>query len=573
MAERDWPSLLDEIPQQVLLLDRQFRILRDNRGPGGDEPCYKRLWARDSPCPECRLESLLEQGVSFRRAGSTADQPPRFLVGEYRRVEGQALLFLDDRSAMVSALKAAREQMELSERQHHQAGEKAKAQLLVAKNRNKLLTRDLETLQTVFATMASGVLLIDPHFKIKLHNQQLADLLQNFHGLRELPASCYKALYARDAVCGDCPIRDRSLSHRIRSQFLKTDLAEGYLTEEISATDRGFVLTVSNSTRTIELAKNIQTYLREIEEINRLLAATMERGAAMQMAAQADVVLNQLLHMLAEQFFESRVPLLLYTRLAEGRNVEHVVFQGVAEGMRQAIIQASAGGDEALRLLLEDWWMVPFGSEQRPARLWVHGTALEEKRHNILKILLSMVTSLLEQLGLLRELERLASMDGLTGTYNRRYFESRFEEEKEKCRTVGLPFGILVIDLNGLKRINDVYGHQAGDEFIKTAGNLLRIHLREQDVLARFGGDEYVALLPSTDARGVEIVRDRVVQAQQGASYHVSRDSTDTIVEPIHFSVGAASSAETEIDEVFGKADERMYEDKERYYANRSRYR
>ncbi|MCB1049722.1 MAG: diguanylate cyclase [Acidobacteria bacterium] len=565
-------EFIQVIPGETWVLDRDYQVIASNRPQAITKPCFNQLWGRSTPCADCKLGDLFKNGTPFKKSGSSAETPTRFLSCEYRQHGDYALVFLEDRSQIVQALRGAKEQMENQEKAFHKVEEKLKAQSIVLKHKNKTLQKELDQLSGVFELIATGAMLIDEHKKVLIQNRQLTELLKPFYGEREPQEHCYQLLYQRDTVCPDCPIKVGSLSQKIRSQAVKTSLGEGYLTEELTRSERGYVLTVSNSTRTIELAKNIQNYLHEIEDINRLLQAVMEKGAVLQGLTQIEPVFTQLLDLVLRHFVQPEHAVFLYSRMASGRNVEHIVFRNMPESERVRMISQinhPAATDNAS----DDWWSLPFGSEARPGELCIRGPQLEEKRKNILRILLNMTSSLFEQLNLLRELERLASLDGLTGTYNRRYFEGRFEEEREKCASVGLPFGIIVIDLNGLKRINDVYGHQAGDEFIKTAGNLLRLHLREHDVLARFGGDEFVALLPSTDKKGLETVRARVVAAQQGASYNVSKESSDRIVEPIHFSVGACSSEETDINHVFSQADERMYQDKERYYETKSRYR
>ena len=91
----------------------------------------------------------------------------------------------------------------------------------------------------------------------------------------------------------------------------------------------------------------------------------------------------------------------------------------------------------------------------------------------------------------LDDVERLAAQDELTGVSNRRYAEGQIEARIEKA----LPFCLLLLDLNGFKQVNDRYGHAAGDEVLKQFAGRLRSALRNSDVVARWGGDEFVAVL------------------------------------------------------------------------------
>lgn len=100
-----------------------------------------------------------------------------------------------------------------------------------------------------------------------------------------------------------------------------------------------------------------------------------------------------------------------------------------------------------------------------------------------------------------RELERLSNTDALTGLYNRRYFNEALDREwKMGGRNGGLLSAIL-LDIDQFKNINDAFGHQAGDEYLKrTAAVLTSVFRREHDIVARYGGEEFIALLPGVDA-------------------------------------------------------------------------
>jgi diguanylate cyclase (GGDEF)-like protein len=117
-----------------------------------------------------------------------------------------------------------------------------------------------------------------------------------------------------------------------------------------------------------------------------------------------------------------------------------------------------------------------------------------------------------------RVLEEQARRDGLTGLYNRRYLDERLAEELSNARTHGWPLAIAFIDLDLFKRVNDTYGHQAGDEVLRGAARLLLAGTRSSDVVARFGGEEFLILLPGTGLASALVVTERLV-----ASFRESR--------------------------------------------------
>lgn len=100
----------------------------------------------------------------------------------------------------------------------------------------------------------------------------------------------------------------------------------------------------------------------------------------------------------------------------------------------------------------------------------------------------------------LKELQRNAVTDALTGLYNRRLFAESFEKELNRARRYGQPLGLVMLDLHRFKEVNDTHGHPRGDEVLQAAATTLKRALRTSDSAFRIGGDEFALLLPQTDA-------------------------------------------------------------------------
>lgn len=100
--------------------------------------------------------------------------------------------------------------------------------------------------------------------------------------------------------------------------------------------------------------------------------------------------------------------------------------------------------------------------------------------------------------------------DGLTGVHNRRYFESRCTEEVLSAKRSGLPLVCVLLDVDFFKRINDNYGHPAGDAVLRYVAQLIRAQLRGSDVVARYGGEEFVVLLPATAPAAAQDLAERI---------------------------------------------------------------
>jgi diguanylate cyclase (GGDEF)-like protein len=107
-------------------------------------------------------------------------------------------------------------------------------------------------------------------------------------------------------------------------------------------------------------------------------------------------------------------------------------------------------------------------------------------------------------------LEKLAITDFLTGIFNVRYFYHRIIEEFSRCQRYDLPISCLMVDIDHFKRVNDVYGHKAGDMVLKEFAGKLKKHSRKSDVVARYGGEEFVILLPQTTTEGAVAEAERI---------------------------------------------------------------
>ena len=148
------------------------------------------------------------------------------------------------------------------------------------------------------------------------------------------------------------------------------------------------------------------------------------------------------------------------------------------------------------------------------------------------------------------KLVELAERDPLTGAWNRRAFNERLEAELNRARRSGDPFSLIFIDINDMKRINDVMGHEAGDAALISLTAHLSQCSRTQDVVSRYGGDEFAILLPATTPEGMDTWVNRV-RTQKDAP--VPEFSLGSACFPLD---GADSQS------LFRKADEALYIEK-----------
>jgi diguanylate cyclase (GGDEF)-like protein/PAS domain S-box-containing protein len=145
--------------------------------------------------------------------------------------------------------------------------------------------------------------------------------------------------------------------------------------------------------------------------------------------------------------------------------------------------------------------------------------------------------------------------DGLTGLYNRSYFSEQMAR-LNKNLTRSAPVSIISIDIDGLKIINDTFGHKVGDDLLMAAARIMTACFRDVDVIARVGGDEFCAILPSVDHRAAQAKKAKI-------SKLVRAFNRDTPPVPLTMSIGVATSQDIETEtiyDIYQRADENMYQ-------------
>ncbi|MCB0932462.1 MAG: sensor domain-containing diguanylate cyclase [Mycobacterium sp.] len=161
-----------------------------------------------------------------------------------------------------------------------------------------------------------------------------------------------------------------------------------------------------------------------------------------------------------------------------------------------------------------------------------------------------------------RDMEKLRSnleaqsvTDVLTGVQNRRSFDLRINEEYQRARGRMTSLAMLVIDVDHFKEINDVFGHAAGDETLRSVAQLLQSELRANDYLFRFGGDEFTVVLPDTTLRGAFVLAERFRRVVQRAPWHRR---------PVTVTIGAAALTDEMVTatDLLKAADEALYQGK-----------
>ncbi|WP_297447107.1 GGDEF domain-containing protein [Desulfurobacterium sp.] len=152
-------------------------------------------------------------------------------------------------------------------------------------------------------------------------------------------------------------------------------------------------------------------------------------------------------------------------------------------------------------------------------------------------------------------LQRLATKDMLTGAYNRWKFLEDFESEFERARRYNYPISLIMFDIDHFKKVNDTYGHDAGDRVLKKIAKIVKDNIRKLDTLVRWGGEEFIIFLPNTKKEGAAVLAEKIRQKIEKANF----DEVGKVT--VSFGVAQIEKNDT-IDDLLKKVDKVLYKAK-----------
>lgn len=179
---------------------------------------------------------------------------------------------------------------------------------------------------------------------------------------------------------------------------------------------------------------------------------------------------------------------------------------------------------------------------------------------NLVELLISHTGAALKRLNREEEIRYFGFHDYLTGLYNRDYVE---EEIKRLNNGRQLPVSVIIADVNSLKLINDTFGHDDGDKLLKCISAILDDTCRKEDILGRWGGDEFLILLPRTSKENVISIIDRIKDS-------LAKETYKDIPLSVSFGFATKTDKESDIEDIIDKADRRMYNNKTKNYKQNS---
>jgi diguanylate cyclase (GGDEF)-like protein len=192
-----------------------------------------------------------------------------------------------------------------------------------------------------------------------------------------------------------------------------------------------------------------------------------------------------------------------------------------------------------------------------------HGAPLIDDDRKLAELVAAEAAAAIHNARLYEQTQRLATTDPLTNLSNHRSFRDSLALEIARASRLGYALGLLMIDVDNFKRVNDTFGHPVGDEVLRSIAEVLRSNLRQTDVAARYGGEEFAIVLPGLGPRGVRAVGEKLRRAVGALQPLVSEASGPF---QISVSVGGVSASHPELNAVdlVRVADSALYAAKRR---------
>ncbi|MCI0520210.1 MAG: diguanylate cyclase [Chloroflexi bacterium] len=207
------------------------------------------------------------------------------------------------------------------------------------------------------------------------------------------------------------------------------------------------------------------------------------------------------------------------------------------------------------------WIFLPLVSEEHVrGSLWLWGEDLEEAALPAAAVFASQVAVALDNARLYAEVQQSAITDELTGLYNRRGFFELGRREVERSLRYARPLSAVFLDIDHFKQVNDRYGHQAGDQVLYHLAECLRQHVRSIDIVGRYGGEEFVLLLPETDQALANGVAERLRVKVEEMSAPTARGP---VAITVSVGIAALTEAHENLEALLAHADQGLYRAKQ----------
>ncbi len=389
---------------------------------------------------------------------------------------------------------------------------------------------------------------------------------------------CYQ-LIDRDAPCSDCPIQKKEnispqqkIGHTLSDQFFQETITSFH-------NQNLYLLIVEEITRKVVLIEKIREQHQTIQNQKDLFADLSDTMLFMHKTDNTQKVCDGFLEsillkinanagaLLIEDYKKNDLWIRSKLSISE-KSIDTILNKYLSLPTRNRSIQELTFED--LPEAKQKWEFIPLlDPKKNKMGVLILDMEIDEEKQQIITLYSEPITAYLSNTILTKKLRMIAHTDGLTGLYNRYYLMKCVKKEEDRFFRLKTHYSIVLGDVNGLKPINDNYGHEAGDELLLRITDCLKSVCRKTDVIARLGGDEFCILLPDTASVGTSRFIERIDEwcKDKYLEYAGQR------LVPLSISLGFGCSESIPIDKLIQEADEKMFDAKKEYYKTHKKYR
>ncbi len=564
-------ELLNAVQAGLLLCDQDCRFVFAN-GVAQDffsraglkmtgQPCHKALFGNDARCEGCPASG--EEHTAKRHALTLKVHDGDIYLKVFcHRWQGQHLLTIHEITQEITLLR--RSDLDRKELQ---------AKNILLERRRRLNQEEQEFLTQLMDNLPEAMLAVDEDFLVQRQNMAVLDLFPSQSGTH-----CYD-LFGHTVPCHDCPAQ-RGFSEA-NGQKKSHETGGRVYTEIFSVTPngKGGLLLFRDITRQVDLIGQIRGQREEISSKNKVLSLLVDFGIYLQKGTGIKEVAGYFLDAILPDLHAGAAGIIINDIRAGNIWLSHQ--SGMTIAQWKAVTKASMARDlqrhDSEGLLTETvlpWresTQIPLvGAQGQRVGLVLLEGRINQEELGILRLVTEPLGAYFQNQLLLRQLEEKANKDALTGLFNRGYLTQALEEEEEKFNGYGIHHALVLGDINQLKKLNDQYGHESGDLLIVTVAKVLQNTLRNTDIAARTGGDEFIVLLTNSTDEDAGYFIERL-QSQVFAGLSIPLPDGGEF--PVTVSLGKAGTDKFSPEALAKEADRQMYAAKERFYAAAMRYR
>ncbi|MDG4476882.1 GGDEF domain-containing protein [Thiovibrio frasassiensis] len=525
------------------------------------QPCHRILFGSEARCDGCPAERTDLDG---KRQAITlkTKEGDIYLKVSCQVWQGQCLLSLHDVSQEIALLR--RSDLDRKELQ---------AKNILLERRRRLNQEEHQFLTQIMDNLPEALLAVDENFLVQRQNRAVLDLFP-----RQIGSHCY-ALFGNSAPCPDCPAQ-RGFSEA-NGQKKSHETGGRVYTEifSVSPNGKGGLLLFRDITRQVELIGQIRGQREEIASKNKVLSLLVDFGIYMQKETGIKEVAGYFLDAILPDLHGGAAGLIINDIRAGNIWLSHQSGMTTEEWktvtkacMSRDLQRFKPGGllaDSVLPWRTSTQIPLMGAQGQRVGLVLLEGS-INQEALGILRLVTEPLGAYFQNQLLLRQLEEKANKDALTGLFNRGYLTQSLEEEQEKFRGYGIHHALVLGDINQLKKLNDHYGHETGDRLIVAVAEALRSTLRNTDIAARTGGDEFIVLLTNSTDEDAAYFIERLQTQVFPSLILLLPDGSEF---PVTVSLGKAGTDKHPPEVLTKEADRQMYAAKEQFYATASRYR